>query len=104
MGLPVKTASFTANRLALDIPAVRGSFEGTLNADGSEIAGTFTQGAGVPLTFKRVDKVETLRRPQEPKPPFPYDAVDVAYESQGIKLAGTLTVPRRAPDRFPRRF
>ena len=96
MGLPVKTATFTANRLTLDIPAVRGSFEGTLNAAGLEIAGTFTQGAGVPLTFKRVDKVETLRRPQEPKPPFPYDAVDVAYESQGIKLAGTLTVPRGA--------
>jgi uncharacterized protein len=96
MGLPVKAATFTGNRLALDIAVSQASFEGTLSVDGSEIAGTFTQGAGVPLTFKRVDKVDTLRRPQEPKPPFPYDATDVAYENHGIKLAGTLTVPRGA--------
>ena len=96
MGLPVKAATFTGNRLALDIAVSQASFEGTLSVDGSEIAGTFTQGAGVPLTFKRVGKVDTLRRPQEPKPPFPYDATDVAYENHGIKLAGTLTVPRGA--------
>jgi pimeloyl-ACP methyl ester carboxylesterase len=95
MGIPVQKAAFTENRLKLDIPALRGSFEGAMKADGSEIAGTFTQmGAGLPLTFKRTDHVETLRRPQEPQPPFPYNAVDVGYETGGVKLAGTLTVPR----------
>lgn len=94
MGLPVKTATLTGNRLILDIPVMHGSFEGTVNADASEIAGTLTQAVALPLTFKRVDHVETLNRPQEPKPPFPYDAVDVAYENNGIKLAGTLTIPR----------
>ena len=94
MGIPVKTATLTGTRLTLDIPAMHGTFEGTLNADGSEIAGTLTQIAATPLTFKRVDKVDALTRPQEPKPPFPYDAVDVAYENHGIKLAGTLTIPR----------
>jgi pimeloyl-ACP methyl ester carboxylesterase len=94
MGIPVKTASLKSNRLTLDIPALRASYEGTVNADASEIAGAFTQGASVPLTFKRVGKIETLKRPQEPKPPFPYDAVDVAYEVTGARLAGTLTVPR----------
>jgi pimeloyl-ACP methyl ester carboxylesterase len=96
MGIAVKTVTLKGNRLTLDIPAMHGGFEGTLNTDGSQIAGTLTQGAALPLTFKRVDKVATLNRPQEPKPPFPYDAVDVAYENNGIKLAGTLTVPRGA--------
>lgn len=97
MGIPVKTATFAAGRLKLDIPALRGSFEGSLKPDGSEIAGTFAQmGTGLPLTFKRTDKLETLRRPQEPKPPFPYNAVDVAYETNGVTLAGTLTIPRGA--------
>jgi pimeloyl-ACP methyl ester carboxylesterase len=34
-------------------------------------------------------------RPQDPKPPFPYSQEEVAYESleQGVKLAGTLTIP-----------
>jgi uncharacterized protein len=42
-----------------------------------------------------------LNRPQNPKPPYPYDAQDVAYEtSAGIKLAGTLTLPR-GPGPFP---
>jgi pimeloyl-ACP methyl ester carboxylesterase len=96
MGIAVKTVTLKGTRLTLDIPAMHGGFEGTLNTDGSQIAGTLTQGAALPLTFKRVDKVATLNRPQEPKPPFPYDAVDVAYENSGIKLAGTLTVPRGA--------
>jgi pimeloyl-ACP methyl ester carboxylesterase len=94
MGIPVQKAVFTESRLKLDIPALRASFEGAMKADGSEIAGTFTQGASLPLTFKRADKGEALRRPQEPKPPFPYHAVDVGYETGVVKLAGTLTIPR----------
>jgi len=43
MGLPVKAATFTGNRLALDIAVSQASFAGTLSVDGSEIAGTFTQ-------------------------------------------------------------
>ncbi len=35
-------------------------------------------------------------RPQDPKPPFPYDEIEVTYEnkSAGITLSGTLTLPR----------
>jgi len=95
MGIPVKATTFAANKLHLDMPALHASFEGTLSSDGKEIAGTFTQGAALPLVFKRVEKIETLDRPQTPKPPFPYDAQDVSYEpAPGIKLAGMLTLPR----------
>jgi dipeptidyl aminopeptidase/acylaminoacyl peptidase len=35
-------------------------------------------------------------RPQEPKKPYPYDEEEVGYENKrdGVKLAGTLTLPR----------
>jgi len=72
-------------------------FEGTLDKENSEIAGQFKQGgATYPLTLKRVAKPTTLNRPQEPKPPFPYDEEEVSYENKrdGVKLAGTLTLPR----------
>jgi hypothetical protein len=35
-------------------------------------------------------------RPQEPKKPYPYNEEEIAYENKrdGVKLAGTLTLPR----------
>jgi uncharacterized protein len=35
-------------------------------------------------------------RPQEPKPPYPYDEQEVVYQNKkdGVQLAGTLTLPR----------
>jgi pimeloyl-ACP methyl ester carboxylesterase len=94
--LPVQTTTFAKGHLHLDIPSIHATYDGDLNDAGSEIHGTFTQGAAILLTFARVDKIAELVRPQNPKPPFPYDATDVAYENHGIKLAGTLTTPRGA--------
>jgi uncharacterized protein len=96
-----KVTTFSANALHLELPNLHAIYDGTLSADGGEIRGTFVQGAALPLVFKRVEKLETLNRPQNPKPPYPYDAQDVVYEaSAGIKLAGTLTLPR-GPGPFP---
>lgn len=38
-------------------------------------------------------------RPQDPKPPYPYDEQEVVYQNKkdGVQLAGTLTLPRSAP-------
>ncbi len=95
MGLAVKVTTFSGGALHLELPNLHATYDGKLSADGQQISGTFVQGAPLPLVFKRVEKVETLNRPQNPKPPYPYDAQDVAYEtSGGIKLAGTLTLPR----------
>jgi len=51
----------------------------------------------MPLIFQRLTKAAPLERPQEPKKPFPYDAEEVIVENSaaGVKLAGTLTLPRR---------
>jgi len=93
MGMPVKVTTVSGATLHFEIPAARLSFDGKLSADGTQIAGTMTQGVGLPMVFKRVEKIETLPRPQTPKPPFPYDAIEVSYENKLGKLAGTLTVP-----------
>lgn len=69
------------------------TFEGTLA--GGEITGEFSQGpARLPFKLGR-DAVEvaTPSRPQEPKPPLPYDEEEVEYENGDVKIAGTLTLP-----------
>jgi hypothetical protein len=101
MSMPVATTTFAGNKLHLDMPDLHASFDGVLRGDG-EIVGTFTQGAAVPLTLKRVAKIAPPNRPQNPKPPFPYDQTDVSYENKpaGVTLAGTLTAPR-GPGPFP---
>lgn len=93
-GIPVTSTTFEGGKVHMEIPAIHGTFDGTLGPDGKQIKGTFTQGVGIPLTLERVDKIAELKRPQEPKGPFPYDATDVMYENNGVKLAGTLTTPK----------
>jgi uncharacterized protein len=58
-----------------------------------EMTGTFTQnGIGVPFRLTREANTGPPR-PQEPKPPFPYQSEDVTCHNGEIKLAGTLTLP-----------
>ena len=48
--------------VTLDLKAVGGSYSGTVNADGSELKGTYIQGTTVlPLTFRRTPATETAR-------------------------------------------
>ncbi|HXP86139.1 MAG TPA: alpha/beta fold hydrolase [Bryobacteraceae bacterium] len=97
MGMPVRVTTVKGAEVYFELPDLDAVFDGTINADGTEIAGLFNQrGATLMLTFSRVERVETVSRPQEPKPPFPYESEDVTFEnkSAGVKLAGTLTRPR----------
>jgi len=54
------------------------------------------------LVLYKVDKVEEVKRPQEPKEPFPYKVEDVKFENttDNITLAGTLTMPKEGKN-FP---
>ncbi|MEP7353858.1 MAG: alpha/beta fold hydrolase [Acidobacteriota bacterium] len=93
-GILVRQTVFEDNILSLDIASVGARFQGTVSADGTEIAGTFVQGASRRLTLTRVDRILLPVHSQQPKPPYPYDAEDVSYSSGGVRLAGTLTLPR----------
>lgn len=96
MGISVESIVLRADRsVTLRCSAVRGEFTGTLNADGSEIDGTWRQGGQeFPLLLMRGQPPE-LKRPQEPKPPFPYRSTDVKIDqpTDRLTLAGTLTMP-----------
>jgi pimeloyl-ACP methyl ester carboxylesterase len=61
------------------------------------IDGQFQQGGGnFPLQLHNVDEIPGYRRPQTPVKPYPYNQEEVAYENSkaGIKIGGTLTLPR----------
>ena len=101
--LPIDPITLEGKALKFEVKSIKGKFAGKLNDAGTEAAGHWMQaGADFPLTLKKTDKVTALRRPQLPRPPFPYKAEDVTFENQagGFRLAGTLTTPEgRGP--FP---
>jgi uncharacterized protein len=102
-GLVLDEVSVKGDAVRLELGIAKIVFEGKRGKGGREIAGTFKQaGMSFPLTLKRVAKATEASRPQTPKRPYPYDEIEVAYENKrhGVKLAGTLTVPR-AKGPFP---
>ena len=52
--VPITGISETASTVTVEVKGVRSSYSGTLSRDGTELAGTFIQGAtNFPLTFRR---------------------------------------------------
>ena len=98
-GLDVGDLKRDGDAVGFQIAAAKAPFTGKLAADGQSIVGQLTQGgANLPLTLtRRAPGAEpaTMRRPQTPRPPYPYRSEDVAFEDggAGVKLAGTLTLP-----------
>lgn len=97
-GIPFSLVTVDGARLHLEIAAIGGSYDGTLSDDGKTIQGTWKQsGASLTLDLARGEaaSMPEPKRPQEPKPPFPYRAEDVTIPGPGgITLAGTLTLPQ----------
>jgi len=80
----------------VEVKSIMGSFDGRMKADGSTIEGQWRLGReSIPLVLKRSDEIPGLHRLQEPKKPYPYDEEEVVCENKtdGVKLAGTLTLP-----------
>jgi pimeloyl-ACP methyl ester carboxylesterase len=99
MGVPLAGLAHDGSKVRFELKAVGGVFEGALAADGASVSGTWRQGGGdMAVTFTRrapgARQVE-LKRPQTPKPPFPYREEAVTFDSPGAhaKLSGTLTLP-----------
>ena len=94
-GIPCSEFSFTNNKVSFSIKALMVKYAGTLKDD--KIEGTFTQsGINIPLNLTKTEgKVSAPNRPQEPQEPYPYYTEDLTFENkkEGIKLAGTLTLP-----------
>jgi pimeloyl-ACP methyl ester carboxylesterase len=97
-GIAVQDVNFADNQLSLlmNMPPIQ--YEGTLNSAG-EIEGVFKQGGlEIPMVLSQNEvKKSSKKRPQEPTEPFPYRSEDIIFENEidGIKLAGTLTLPSK---------
>jgi len=95
--IPASLVSFKSGDVKIEIKAIFGVYNGKMSDDNT-ITGEWQQGpTTLPLIMKRTDKApEPPRRPQEPQEPFSYTKEEVAYDNlkAGIKLAGTLTMPK----------
>ncbi|MGK0519329.1 MAG: pimeloyl-ACP methyl ester carboxylesterase [Planctomycetota bacterium] len=96
-GIPVLSFTRKGDQIVADIKAIGSTYAATLRGTGAarELVGTWSQGGmELPLTMKIVDKIKEPNRPQNPKAPFPYEAVEVEFVSnEQVTLAGTLTLP-----------
>lgn len=97
--IPVSTVARKGPHITMEVQAIGGKFEGTINSDHTEMHGTWTQGsASLPLDLKLTKNASELQpppRPQNPKGPLPYQQKNVTFKNKaaGIRLAGTITIP-----------
>ncbi|MCE7990389.1 MAG: alpha/beta hydrolase [Roseivirga sp.] len=97
-GMPISSITFENNVLKFSLSNINASYNGTFSSN--SFTGTWSQGGGsLALNFKReVIEKKVAKRPQEPVKPYPYLEEEVLFENSeaGIKLAGTLTLPKTA--------
>lgn len=80
--------TFQSSTLKVTLPAINGSFEGKMSADGKSIAGTFTQGGQLPLTFTRATLETAWAIPEPPPPAKPMpDSANIEFAVATIKPA-----------------
>jgi hypothetical protein len=70
IGIPVSSVDLRGTQLTLGIPAVNGTYTGTVNKDATEIDGTWSQGQPLALNFKRAPAAPA---PAAAKPAAPSD-------------------------------
>ena len=89
-GMPVTVTKTATGSISINITSIGASFIGELIDD--EIKGTFSQwGTEIPLILTKGEKI--MKRPQTPKPPYPYSQEDVSFSNGDAILKGTLVLP-----------
>ena len=95
-GIKTDTKIISGDNITVKVKKLMAGYEGTIVHGDSLINGKWTQaGQTYDLNLKKLLKPVVLKRPQEPKPPFPYKLEDITFlnEKANIELAGTLTIP-----------
>lgn len=93
-GIPATVAYCTSDSISLTCNAIGASYSGRIMHDA--IKGSFSQrGYSFPLDLLPEAPIEE-RRPQTPRPPFPYEVIDTAFVApDGAVMSATLTMPER---------
>lgn len=91
-GISADVTFCSDDSIALECKSIGATFRGNVASD--SISGKFTQrGMTFPLLLKPDAPLEA-RRPQTPRPPFPYTVIDTVFTStDGTLLSGTMTLP-----------
>lgn len=91
-GIAVGVIICTADSISLTCNAIGASYTGKISSD--VIKGHFRQrGYEFPLDLTLDSPIEE-RRPQTPKPPFPYSVIDTTFMAlDGAVMSATLTIP-----------
>lgn len=97
-GIPTQVLLCTDDSVSVSCAAIGMTYEGSVTPDG--IKGCFKQrGYEFPLDLTQ-DAPMDVRRPQTPKPPFPYSVIDTTFTAQdGAVMSATLTIPLNASSR-----
>lgn len=97
-GIPTEVILFTADSISLTCNAIGVSYTGKIST--GVIKGRFKQrGFEFPLDLTPDSPIEE-RRPQPPKPPFPYSVIDTTFTApDGAVMGATLTLPLNAQSR-----
>jgi len=97
-GIAISEVKIDSNTINISIRSIGGTYTGEYNDQTKELKGIWRQGSSsLPLILKPQVEEVVLNRPQEPKPPYPYNIVEVGFENveAGVTLAGTLIYPKR---------
>jgi hypothetical protein len=104
--IAVSTIKLEKDQLALRLDGPGLTIEGTVSEDGTTITGAGTQrGRSDPIVLRRASSLPPIgrERPQTPRPPFPYDTVEVAFQNpvDDVWLSGTLSRPTGQHGKVP---
>lgn len=94
-GIRIGPVEINGNNIKISASLLKGEYNGTFKSD-TLIEGKWTQaGMTYPLDLAKLKTAFLINRPQEPKPPFPYQVRDITFrnEKAKINLGGTLTMP-----------
>ena len=79
-GDPVDSVTVSGTSFKFAVAALRGAYDGTIAADGSSVAGTWTQGGSLPLTLVRATAETAWKDPAAHSVQFVTVAPDVKLE------------------------
>lgn len=96
VGIPCSKVTVRKDSLFVEIANIGGQYKGK-RKDSVTIKGNWIQnGSKFPLELKRGTTTMIRNRPQEPKPPYPYNSEDVIYYNSdpSIQFGATITIPK----------
>lgn len=95
-GIPASAVKVTGNDIQISFATIGAEFKGSYSASEQTITGKWSQGGGAyDVALGRNAAPAAKEKPQTPKPPFPYNTKEVAYDKAdgSAHLEGTLSYP-----------